>query len=107
MIKFTFYYSKDSAPLGFNSKGHSGYAQSGADIVCAAVSSVSYMVANTITEVMGIEADITVDDAGEMTLLIPQKDAIKTVDILEGLRLHIEELSAQYPKNVTITITEV
>ncbi len=107
MIKFTFYNSKDGALLGFNSKGHSGFSESGSDIVCAAVSSVTYMVANTLTEVMHINADIKVCESGEMTVIVPEKDAIKTQDIFSGLKLHMEELSLQYPKNVTITITEV
>ena len=107
MIKVTFYYSKQGAPLGFNFRGHSGYAQSGSDIVCAAVSSVAYMTANTIIEVMGISADAKVDENGEMTLLIPEECADKPNDILSGLELHIKELSGQYPKNVTITTTEV
>ncbi len=107
MIKFTFYSSKDGVLSGFNSKGHSGYSDAGSDIVCAAVSSVAYMVANTLTEVMHINADIKVDDSGEMTVIVSEKDAINSQDILKGLRLHIEELSLQYPKNVTITITEV
>ena len=106
MIKATFFRSENGALTGFNIKGHSGYAHSGADIICASVSSAAYMVANTITEVMGIDADARADDSGEMTVIIPEESAEKTKDILQGFKLHIEELSAQYPKNVTIT-TEV
>ncbi len=65
------------------------------------------MVANTITEIMGVTADITVDENGAMTLNISPTDAQRTKDILLGLELHISELSKQYPKNVTITTTEV
>jgi uncharacterized protein YsxB (DUF464 family) len=107
MIKATFYYSKNGALTGFNIKGHSGYAESGSDIICASVSSAAYMVANTIMEIMGVKADARVDDSGEMTVIIPEESADKTNDILQGLKLHINELSLQYPKNVTITTTEV
>ena len=107
MINITLYHSKDGAQLGFNIKGHAGYAQSGSDIVCAAVSSSAYLVANTIIEVMGVEADATVDENGEMTVLVPKDSAIKTKEILLGFKIHIEELQKQYPKNVTITTTEV
>ena len=65
------------------------------------------MVANTITEIMEAEANITVDDNGLMSLCINPEDADRTKDILLGLELHISELSKQYPKNVTITTTEV
>ena len=107
MIKATFYYSKNGARTGFNIKGHSGYAECGFDIICASVSSAAYMVANTIMEIMGVKADARVDDSGEMTVIIPEESADKTNDILQGLKLHINELSLQYPKNVTITTTEV
>ncbi len=107
MIKAAFYYSKNGALTGFNIKGHSGYAESGSDIICASVSSAAYMVANTIMEIMGVKADARVDDSGEMTVIIPEESADKTNDILQGLKLHINELSLQYPKNVTITTTEV
>ena len=35
--------------VGFVMEGHAGYADPGEDSVCAAVSSVAYMTANTIT----------------------------------------------------------
>lgn len=107
MINITLYHSQDGACSGFNIKGHAGYAQNGSDIVCAAVSSSAYLVANTIIEVMGVKADASVDENGEMTVLIPKDSASKTKDILLGFKLHVEELQKQYPKHVTITITEV
>ncbi len=107
MIKATFIYSKNGAPLGYEFKGHSGYAESGTDIICATVSSAAYLVANTITEIMAIEAQAVADDDGYMKFTIQEKDAEKTKDILLGLELHIKELSQQYPKHVSITTTEV
>ncbi len=106
MIKVKFFHSENGAPLGFSFIGHAGYGTHGSDIVCAAVSSVAYMTANTITEIMGVQADVTVEDDGEMTLKLPEESTEKTKDILLGLELHINELQKQYPKNVTIT-TEV
>ncbi len=106
MIKVTFYHSSSDEPTGFNFKGHSGFAVRGNDIVCAAVSSAAYMAANTIIEIMKIDAFAEVSENGEMTLKIPEADAQKAKDILLGLELHIKELAKQYPKNVTIT-TEV
>ena len=106
MIKVTFFRSENGMPVGFNFKGHSGYASSGSDIVCSAVSSVAYMTANTIIEIMKVDANATVDENGEMTLKVPSHSANKVKDILLGLELHISQLAEQYPKNVTIT-TEV
>ncbi len=107
MIKVKFFHSNDGAPTGFIIKGHAGYGTKGNDIICASVSSAAYMSANTITEVIGIDADITVDDNGAMALTVPAESAHKTKEILLGLEIHLTELSKQYPKNVTITTTEV
>ncbi len=106
MIKVKFFHSENGAPLGFSFEGHAGYAAHGSDIVCAAISSVAYMTANTIIEIMKVDADVSVDENGEMTLKIPEESAEKTKELLLGLELHINELRKQYPKNVTIT-TEV
>ncbi len=106
MINVKFFRSQNDAPLGFSFKGHAGYAAHGSDIVCAAISSVAYMTANTIIEIMSIDADVDVNENGEMTLRVPEESAEKTKELLLGLELHINELGKQYPKNVTIT-TEV
>ncbi len=106
MIKVTFFRSENGVPVGFNFKGHSGYAANGSDIVCSAVSSAAYMTANTILEIIKAEADVEVKDDGEMTLKVAPDSTNKVKDILLGLELHIKQLAEQYPKNVTIT-TEV
>ena len=106
MINVKFFHSENGAPLGFSFKGHAGYAAHGSDIVCAAISSVAYMTANTIIEIMKIDAEVGVNEDGAMALKVPEESAEKTKEILLGLELHINELRKQYPKNVTIT-TEV
>ena len=41
---------------GFECKGHSMSAPHGEDIVCAFVSSACFMTANTVTDVLGLDA---------------------------------------------------
>ena len=106
MIKVNFYHSREGAPSGFMVKGHAGYGTHGNDIVCSAVSSAAYMTANTLLEIMQINASADVQD-GMMKIIIPEDSADKSNDILLGFELHIKELAKQYPKNVTITTTEV
>ncbi len=107
MIKITLYQLNNGTPSGFKIKGHADFAKSGDDIVCSAVSSAAYLVANTVTDIMHINATATQRQSGEMILKIPKESAEKSKDILLGFKLHIEELTKQYPKNVTITTTEV
>lgn len=63
-------------------------------LVCSAVSSAAYMTANTITEIIGDKADIEVND-GEMILKV-KKPSEKTIAVLEGFKLHIQQLEEQY-----------
>lgn len=92
--------------VGFHLTGHSGYAESGSDIVCAAVSSVAYMVANTITDVIKVSAEVEASD-GDIMLRVFQKDAISCRDILQGLKLHLLQLEEQYPDYLIVKTTEV
>lgn len=53
--------------LGYDISGHSGAGVAGEDVVCAAISSAAYLVANTITEVCAIAAETAATD-GHMTV---------------------------------------
>ena len=104
MTKATFYFD-ENVPYGFLISGHSGFAESGEDIVCASVSSAGYMVANTITEILKIDAEIDVSDA-KMKLTVKKEQRHITKDILLGLKLHLDSLAEDYPKFLE-TLTEV
>lgn len=96
-------FSADEKGLyGFEISGHS--SEDGDDeigkIVCAAVSSAAYMAANTVTDIIGDKAEIFVDDAVMRFYVKNPSDC--TVKVLEGLRLHLTELSEQYGSNITI-----
>ena len=107
MINVDFFTTEKGLLLGFNIYGHAEYDEHGHDIVCAAVSSAAFLVANTITEIIKVSADIRVDGAGTMFLKIKENDAALCSDILLGLKLHLLNLEEQYPKNVTVNYLEV
>ena len=93
MIKVSFL-KKGGDIVGFELSGHSGYAEQGEDIVCSAVSSVAYMVANTVTEIIGEKASITLDD-GYMKF-IPEKTSDNIQILFKGMALHLNALAEQY-----------
>ena len=97
------FFTHNGLPRGFEISGHAGAGEAGYDIVCAAVSSAAYLVANTITDVIGTDCEVSADE-GYMKLMTDdgQTDS-ECQHILEGLRLHIEQLCEQYPKNIRIT----
>lgn len=96
------FYSTESLLLGFEISGHAG-GEEGTDIVCAAVSSVAYMTANTILEVLHLNPQVTLeDDGGFMKVVLSSEESAQAQDILQGFKLHLEGLSEQYPNNVKV-----
>ena len=93
--------SPDSA--SFFIKGHAGYADKGEDIVCAAVSSAALLTANTITEILGVDAEAEEKDGSLKFSFRGSKEAVKLV---QGLRLHLEQIAQDHPQHVKVT-TEV
>ena len=94
MIKASFY-GKERLN-GFSVIGHGTANGDDLDgkILCAAVSSAAYMTANTLTEVLSCECDITVKD-GYMSLKVTN-GIEKAQDVLKGFRLHLQQLAEQY-----------
>lgn len=101
MIKVNFFTSGKDI-VGFEISGHSGSADAGSDIICSAVSSAAYMAANTITEIVKCKAEADISD-GYMSFYV-RSDLSDAQQILEGLKLHLEALAADYPDNIKVTL---
>lgn len=101
MITAEFFFGNDGLINGFSLSGHSGSAPKGEDIICSAVSSPAYMTVNTLTEIMALNPEVIEND-GLMTVKLNSVDAAKAADILNGLRLHIEELEKMYPEYIKV-----
>ena len=87
-ISVEFFTTESGELIGFQIRGHAGGVQ-GQDIVCAAVSSAAYMTANTITEILHVDASVAVAEEGEMYLRIPRRDVVQCREMLAGLKLHL------------------
>ena len=84
---------------GFSVSGHSGYAENGADIVCAAISAVVTMAEATINEVCGAKAKVRVkSEDARVTLTLPascdEEDTVQAV--LAGMMVTLIGLQEQY-----------
>lgn len=86
---------RNGQPCGFYVQGHSGFAQSGEDIVCSAVSSAVILTANNM-ELQGIACKARCED-GLFSLFCetPQLP-------LQGLLVHLQAIASQYPRNLRI-----
>ena len=85
---------------GFSVSGHSGYAEAGSDIVCAAISAVVTMAEATINDVCGAKAKVRVKEAdASITLTLPtscdEEESVQAV--LAGMMLTLVSLAEQHP----------
>ena len=99
------FFTEDDRITGFSVSGHSGYAEAGADIVCAAISAVVTMAEATINDVCGAKAKVRVkEDDARVTLMLPAScDEEETVQaVLSGLMLTLISLREDYPDYIEV-----
>ena len=99
------FFTEGERITGFSVSGHSGYAEAGADIVCAAVSAVVTMAEATINEVCGAKAKVRVkDEQARVTLMLPavcdEEDTVQAV--LAGLMLTLVSRRDNYPDYIEV-----
>ena len=61
MTKIIFY-KKNGVYYGFKEQGHSGFEDSGKDIVCASISAMTMLLINTIEVALGSDVDYVIDE---------------------------------------------
>lgn len=105
MIVATFK-TKNSVLNSVSITGHAEFADYGSDIVCAAVTSALQLCANGITQVLGVKAEVLVEE-NLVDLILPNRAPKKSVDFLEALLLHLQTLQEDYPNNITVQLSEV
>ncbi len=92
---------------GFDISGHSGYAEEGADIVCAAVTSAVRLTEATINDIFGLAANVKVrEKSGSISLRLPgglsDRDEHAVQGLLSGMMLYFTELHDEYPDNIEV-----
>lgn len=91
--------------VGFRVRGHSGYAEAGEDIVCAAVSSAVNLVEATVNQVLGLAASVKVRDAFVSFRLpggLSETDEATCQNLLVGLMVYLSDLHQEYPSFVEV-----
>ena len=99
------FFTEGDRITGFSVSGHSGYAEAGADIVCAAISAVVTMAEATINDVCGAKAKVRVkDEQARITLTLPtscdEEESVQAV--LAGLLLYLCNLRDEYPDHIEV-----
>ena len=98
MIRCEFF-TEDERITGVTVSGHSGYEESGKDIVCAYVTAVVTMAEATINDVCGAKAKVRVgENEARITLKLPKScDEEETVQaVLAGMMVTLINLQEDY-----------
>ena len=99
------FFTEDDRITGFSVSGHSGYAEAGNDIVCAAITAIVTMAEATINEVCGAKAKVRVkEEDARITLTLPatceEEESIQAV--LAGLMVYLCTLRDDYPDYIEV-----
>ena len=92
---------------GFDVSGHSGYAEAGGDIVCAAITSAVRLTETTVNDVLGLAAAVKVrEKSGSVSFRVPgglsDRDEHAVQGLLSGLMLYFTEVHDEYPDNIEV-----
>ena len=101
------FHMEESRIVSFDVKGHSGYAEAGCDIVCAAITSAVRLVECTINDVLGLGAAVKVNEKSAKIGFHLPGGLSASADhecqtILTGLMVYLTELHEEYPDSITV-----
>ena len=106
MTSVTFF-KRQSVFCGFEVSGHSGYADVGSDIVCAAVSAVTEYMLEYLQAYCAENAAVTVDEQSACVRVMshrPDDEVARHINIMHST---LSELFKQYGEYVRIQVKEV
>ncbi len=105
------FHSADDRIDGFLVEGHSGYAEAGADIVCAAVSAAVGLTECTVNEVLGLGAPVKASEAdARISLKLPnglsEANEHTCQNLLAGLMVYLQAMGEEYPENLIVLLND-
>ena len=101
------FYTEGKKLTGFQVEGHSGLADAGEDILCAAVTSAVRLSECAVNDVLGLEASVKVKpDKALISLKLPgglgQTNESTCQTLLTGLMVYFTQLQEEYPENIIV-----
>ncbi len=116
MTKIVFFRSGGTF-YGFEEHGHSGYADAGEDVLCAAISAMTMLVINTIEVAYASDVEYTIDE-GAANIRVRAKAALPEFEdderkryAVSGLFLsyyyQLNELVEEYYDNLQVDVKDI
>ena len=97
MITVSIYRDENGRCCGFHCSGHAGYAESGSDIVCAAVSALTMNAINSISEFTSDTFSYDEDEkSGMMDFRIVSEMSAVSEILLKSLILGLQSIADAY-----------
>ena len=106
MISAILYQGKDGY-TACRITGHSGQAEAGRDIVCAAVSILGCTCVNALESVCAVVPEITENEDGVLAFQLPEmtpEENARAQILMGALKQGLTDLTDAYPHNVTLRI---
>ena len=106
-----FFRRTDGTLIGYRAQGHTGYAEAGQDIVCAAVSALTQSTLNGLRSVLKAPVMFDIDDQGaslevELTPEASKEQVAQAQLLLVTLLEGLQAIERSYPRNVRIFFEE-
>ena len=110
MTDIEIYRDRSGAIIKYIVRGHTGYGEAGADIVCASVTTAALTALNGLTDVVGLSVGYEVRD-GYLECILPveadEKSRFGARVLLDSMLLTFRDLKEQYGNYISITESEV
>lgn len=95
----------DGAIMGFEVRGHAGFAEAGQDIVCAGASALTQAAILGLEERLGLACRVKVE-RGDLACHLPRDVspavAARAQDIVETMVLGLRSMALAYPGHVQV-----
>ncbi len=106
MITATFHLERERI-VSFQVEGHSGLAEAGEDILCAAVTSAVRLTECAINDVLGLEASVKAKPEKPLVSLklpggLGQTNESTCQALLTALMLYLTDLHEEYPDHIIV-----
>lgn len=103
-------FRKNGRAVGFMAQGHTGYADDGSDIVCAAISALTQAAVIGLNEVIGLQTALEIED-GYIYCMLPKAVSEKAWHdaelILNTLALSLSSIAETNGDYIKLTDREV
>lgn len=101
-------FRSSGSPTKVEVHGHSGYANAGEDIVCAAITAALRLIEATFNDVLFLKLPVKTDNKTasvtiDFTSVPLGSENWYTIDVLiKGFALLVDQLSTEFPENIQL-----